>query len=118
MFGGVNGNEGKVVCPGFPSGFPGFPSYLEGRQAQNSDPNRQHYSLFGAHNCGTLVCDALKAAGRNAPVGAGPPQNVFGYFTDMRLYFGVMQTFTYTPSKEQVTSKICYDNKKGKTVCK
>lgn len=94
-------------------------AYLEARQAQNSDPNRQHYSLFGGHNCGTLVCDALSAAGHRAPAArAGQlPANLFGYFTGMPSYFGVTQQFAFTPQKEKVKSKFCYTGDNGKQVC-
>jgi hypothetical protein len=36
-------------------------AYLQGRVAANSDPNRQRYSFWGGHNCGTLSCETLSA---------------------------------------------------------
>ena len=94
-------------------------AYLEGRQAQNNDPNRQHYSLFGGHNCGTLMCEALDSAGRRSPA-ARMLQNPAGVFSNFMAWpgqFGVTQIFVYAPAKEKVTSKICFENDKGKTVC-
>jgi hypothetical protein len=94
-------------------------AYLNARQAQNSDPNRQHYSLLGGHNCSTLICEALDAAGHRAPAARALqlPANLFGYFMTMPDYFGVIQRFSFTPQKENVTSAICYGVEGGKQVC-
>jgi len=95
-------------------------AYLEARQNQNTDPTRKPYSLFGGHNCGTLMCDALDVAGRPSPQSRAlqMPSMVFGNFLLMPNYFGVSQVFSFTPSKESVTSKICYTDDNGKRVCK
>ena len=95
-------------------------AYLEGRQAQNSDRNRRHYSLFGGYNCGTLACEALDAAGRRSPAARTmqTPSHVFSNFMAWPGQFGVTQMYIYAPPKEKVTSKICYQDEKGKTVCK
>jgi RHS repeat-associated protein len=94
-------------------------AYLEARQAQNNDLNRKHYSLFGGHNCGTLVCEALDAAGRRSPAARSlqTPSGIFCNFMAWPGQFGVAQIFIYAPPKEKVTSKICYQDEKGKTVC-
>ena len=81
-------------------------AYLHAREAENSDPNRRHYSLTGGHNCGTLICDALSFAGRPAPADEfRTPGVIFGYFAQLQKYFGVTQEFTCTPQKEEVNSK-------------
>jgi len=93
-------------------------AYLEQRERQNSDPNRQHYSISQGHNCGTLICDALGAAGRRSPTpySFSTPGGIFGQFLTWQQLYGVTQTFVYAPKKEDVSSKICYVAD-GKTVC-
>ena len=94
-------------------------AYLAARQAQNNDPNRKHYSLFGGYNCGTLVCEALDAAGRRSPAARSlqTPSGIFSNFMAWPGQFGVTQIFIYAPPTEKVTSKICYQDEKGKRVC-
>jgi len=96
-------------------------AYLEARQRQNDDPNRQKYSLFGGHNCGTLICDAFDAAGHpSTPLpfikSGAMPGDVFDM---LRWYTQWSEQFTYTPAKpkEKVKSKICYNTEGGKQVC-
>ncbi|MCZ2076121.1 MAG: RHS repeat-associated core domain-containing protein, partial [Bryobacterales bacterium] len=94
-------------------------AYLEGRQRQNSTSSRRHYRLFGGYNCGTLICEALDAAGRRSPAARTmqTPANIFSKFMAWPSLFGVSQTFVYVPPKEKVMSKICYQDENGKTVC-
>jgi hypothetical protein len=91
-------------------------AYLEARQRENSDPNRKHYSLFGGHNCGTLICETFDAAGHPSPYfrSGYMPSDIFD---QLRWYFGPSQQFQYTPKKEKVTSKICFNDENGKKVC-
>jgi RHS repeat-associated protein len=95
-------------------------AYLEKRQAQNSDPTRKHYSLFGGHNCGTLACEALDAAGHRSPAARTlqSPASIFSNFMAWPGQYGVTQIFIYAPPTEKITSKICYENDKGKSVCR
>jgi hypothetical protein len=94
-------------------------AYLDERQRQNSSLSRRHYSLFGGYHCGTLICEALDAAGRRSPAARTmqTPANIFSNFMAWPGQFGVTQIFVYAPPKEKVTSKICYQDDKGKTVC-
>ena len=92
-------------------------AYLESRQRQNSDPNRQKYSLWRGHHCGTLICDALAAAGRPTPGLTYPPHTPGSIFDQLRWLSFWLQQFTYSPSKEDVKSRICYTDASGKQVC-
>ena len=92
-------------------------AYLEGRQRQNSDPNREKYSLWFGHNCGTLICHALGAAGRPAPGLTYGPHNPSSVFDQLRWLSFWTQQFSYTPAKEDVKSRICYTDDKGQKVC-
>jgi hypothetical protein len=94
-------------------------AYLEQLVAQNGDPSRQHYSISHAHNCGTLICDALNAAGHKAPTphALQPPSAVFDQLLFWPADFGVKGVAGYKP-KEKVKSKFCYtDASTGKRVC-
>lgn len=92
-------------------------AYLRARQRENTDPKRKHYSLFGGYNCGTLICEAFDSAGRPAPASRSgyTPSDIFG---QLRLYFEPSQEFRFTPKKEKVTSRICFSDEEGKTVCR
>ncbi|WP_031495401.1 hypothetical protein [Bryobacter aggregatus] len=94
-------------------------AYLQGRQVENNDKNRKHYSLFGGHNCGTLACEALDAAGRRSPAARTmqTPSNIFSNFMAWPGQYGVSQIFIYAPPTAKVTSKICFEGENGKTVC-
>jgi hypothetical protein len=93
-------------------------AYLEGRERQNSDANRQHYSPL-SHNCGTLICEAFDSAGHPGPGGfqrwGYTPGDIFELLIRMS---GPSQQFSYTPRKEKVTSKVCYTDEKGKRRCR
>jgi hypothetical protein len=83
--------------------------YLKAREAANNDPNRQKYSLFGGHNCGTLTCEALHYA--HVP---NVPSAIKGWNGDpaqqwIRLWmsFQSAQAWQYVP-QEHVTHRIFY----------
>jgi hypothetical protein len=87
-------------------------AYLQERQGQNTDSNRQAYSIR-SHNCGTLMCEALDRAGHPAPNnfvrwGATPG----AIFDLLQAISGPRQEFSYEPKKkkEKITTKICYEN--------
>jgi hypothetical protein len=92
-------------------------AYLEARQRQNSDPNREHYSIR-SHNCGTLVCEAFDKAGHPGP-GSFQRWGLLpgDIFDELRSMSDPSQEVTYTPPKEEVTSKICYTDDNGNEVC-
>ncbi len=96
-------------------------AYLQQREAQNTDPHRQHYSAYSGHNCGTLVCDSLFAAQRPFPAfqNLATPYDIFNQFLTSPIQFGVTQYFIYKPKKkkEDVSSRICYKDDNGKMVC-
>jgi hypothetical protein len=93
-------------------------NYLAGREAENSDSKRRHYGPL-TYNCGTLICESLDAARRASPAlrTMQTPGNIFGEFLASPWRYGVTQTFIYTPPTEKVTSKICYQNEAGRSVC-
>jgi RHS repeat-associated protein len=92
-------------------------AYLNAREQENGDPNRQHYSPY-SHNCGTLICEAFDKAGHPGPGSFQrwglTPGNIFD---QLSLMSGPSQQFSYKPKKEKVTSKICYTGDNGKKVC-
>jgi RHS repeat-associated protein len=94
-------------------------AYLASRESQNSDPQRQKYSIFGGHNCGTLICEAFDAAGHPSPLPLARklslPEDIFN---ELGLHFGPSQVFYYSPKKsEQVTTTFCYSTEDNKQVC-
>jgi len=96
-------------------------AYLEARERQNDEPNRQKYSFFGGHNCGTLICDTFGAAGHpSTPLGfiksGATPGDVFNM---LRWYTQWSQQVSYTPGKpkEKIKSRICFKTEGGKKVC-
>jgi hypothetical protein len=115
---GKHGEVDAVVLNTNDSEDAAMEAYLEQREQENSDPNRQHYSISQGHNCGTLICDALGAAGRRSPTpySFATPGGIFGEFLAWPQLYGAKQTFVYAPKKEKVSSKICYVAD-GKTVC-
>jgi hypothetical protein len=84
--------------------------YLDSRERQNSEPNREPYTIWG-HNCGTLICDALGRTNKSTlsnPLGV--PFDVLDSL--INLHFSNSITYSYDPSKkkgERVTSRIRYD---------
>lgn len=85
-------------------------AYLEALQKQNNDPNRKKYSLQFGHNCGTLICDTLNAAGKkpNLPqrfLNGSTPSSIFEMLWSL---YQDSQAVSYDP-KTKVTSTITYD---------
>ncbi len=79
-------------------------AYLEARQRQNDDPSRQKYSLFGGHNCGTLICDAFDAAGHpSTPLpfikSGAMPSDVFNMSAGTRSGASSLPTRRTSPRK-------------------
>ena len=60
---GKGGQVDALVIQTTPEQDAAMYAYLLNREKQNDDPNREKYSLAGGHNCGTLTCDTLHAAG-------------------------------------------------------
>ena len=108
---GASGKGGPVdalVIPTTSAEDENILTYLKARQAQNSDPNTEKYSLFGGHNCGTLACEALGHAHMNAPTrawmkGATP----YGNFLQLWALYGNSFAWEYQP-KEHVTHRIFF----------
>jgi hypothetical protein len=67
-------------------------AYLTERKRLSTE--EYSFSRNGGHNCGTLICDALRAAGRSAPSNNSylPPLGVF-----LGLRPSQMDFFTYFP---------------------
>jgi hypothetical protein len=107
---GKGGTTDALVVPTTSAEDANILAYLKARQAENSDPNRQKYSLFGGHNCGTLACEALGHGGVNVPASQkgllGSPYN---------NWFGLWAQFQNTPAyqykpKEHVTVTIHFND--------
>jgi RHS repeat-associated protein len=84
-------------------------TYLKAREAENGDANRQKYSLWGGHNCGTFVCEALDHAGMRSP-GSGSRAFALPYANFLMLWalYGG-DAWQYQP-KEHVTVKIHFND--------
>jgi RHS repeat-associated protein len=95
-------------------------AYLQQREAHNKD-QRQHYRASGGHNCCTLICESLSAAGRPAPFfrSLETPSDIFSVFLTSPIEFGVTQFFVYEPEKKKpsVSSQICYYDGNSNKVC-
>jgi RHS repeat-associated protein len=108
---GASGKGGAVdalVIPTTSAEDENILTYLKARQAENGDPNRQKYSLWAGHNCGTLSCEALSHAGMNAPTkalmrGTTP----YGNFLQLWALYGSSFAWEYQP-KEHVTHRIFF----------
>ena len=83
-------------------------TYLENRVKQSTDPNRQKYDPV-SHNCGTLICDTLRAAHA-----ATVPQRFLLFQTPSDVFnmlwslYQDSQAVSYDP-KTKVTSTITYN---------
>jgi RHS repeat-associated protein len=80
-------------------------AYAQGREAQNSDPNRTPYNLGisgEANNCGTFSRDAIHAGGADTSAANGDtrPESIV---SDMQK--GADIKITYDASKDQLTEK-------------
>jgi RHS repeat-associated protein len=89
-------------------------AYLDDRDRQNSDENRPAYSTSN-HNCGTLACETLGAAGRPSAVKNGwtPMQNLFGLWWQLGGTLYNYSPQTKKVKKEKVTSRIKFDIPEG-----
>ena len=102
---GKGGTVDALVIPTTAAEDEDILTYLKARQAENGNPNRQKYSLWGSHNCGSLACEALSYSGMKAPDPAGLPAN------NWRRLWGLYPNATgweYQP-QEHVTHRIIYN---------
>ena len=84
-------------------------AYLEQSERANSDPNRQHYSISQGHNCGTLICDALGAAGSRSPTpySFSTPGGIFGGFlTWQQLYGAHRRSYTLRKKRRSIRRSV------------
>lgn len=106
---GKGGTTDALVIPTTSAEDENILAYLKARQAENGDPNRQKYSLFGGHNCGTLACETLNHAGMTSV----PPMKFMGtpYNNFMRLWgqFQNDAAWQYKP-KEHVTVRLIFND--------
>ena len=72
---------------------------LQRRKGENDDPNREGYSLRN-HNCGTLFCETMNAAGNHMPPAPwySTPKDLFRYYAEFYPWW----TFTYFYQDHQV----------------
>ncbi|MDR3677544.1 MAG: hypothetical protein P4N24_18815 [Acidobacteriota bacterium] len=87
---------------------------LQRRLEENADPNREKYSLMN-HNCGTLFCETMTAAGHSMSHGPwySTPKSLFNLYT---LLYQWWSAYSYDDGKmkeakslkEVVTTKIIY----------
>jgi RHS repeat-associated protein len=102
---GKGGTVDALVIPTTSAEDENILAYLNARQAENGNPNRQKYSLWGGHNCGSLACEALSHAGMKSPVPAGIPA---GNWKALWELYPNATGWEYQP-KEHVTHRIIYN---------
>jgi hypothetical protein len=107
---GKGGTTDALVVPTTSAEDANILAYLKAREAENGNPNRQKYSLFGGHNCGTLACESLQHGGVNVPA---PLKGIFGdpYNNWFRLWaqFQNAPAYQYQPT-EHVTVTIHFND--------
>ena len=86
-------------------------AYLKARQAENGDPNRQKYSLWTGHNCGTLSCETMSHAGMHTPPASVLKGNTpYNNWLALWRYNPGAVGWSYEP-KEHVTHRLIFDPK-------
>jgi RHS repeat-associated protein len=84
-------------------------TYLKARQAENGDPNRQKYSLWTGHNCGTFACEAMSHAHMQTP-----PASVMKGATPYQVWLSLWRYnpsavgWSYEPT-EHVTHRLIFN---------